>query len=55
MRLRRAEEARYDWFPPFQIPDCVIEQIDPVEAGNAPLAYYRTPAAGGCVRAPTAS
>ena len=45
--LRRAEEARDDWFPPFQIPDCVIEQIDPVEAGNAPLAYYRPPAAGG--------
>jgi uncharacterized protein (DUF885 family) len=45
--LRRAEEARDDWFPPFQIPDCVIEEIDPVEAGNAPLAYYRPPAAGG--------
>ena len=27
--------------------DCVIEEIDPVEAGNAPLAYYRPPAAGG--------
>jgi uncharacterized protein (DUF885 family) len=25
----------------------VIEEIDPVEAGNAPLAYYRGPAAGG--------
>jgi uncharacterized protein (DUF885 family) len=45
--LRRAEEARDDWFPPFEIPDCVIEEIDPVEAGNAPLAYYRPPAAGG--------
>jgi uncharacterized protein (DUF885 family) len=45
--LRRAEEARDDWFPAFQIPDCVIEEIDPVEAGNAPLAYYRPPAAGG--------
>ena len=45
--LRRAEEARDDWFPPYQIPDCVIEEIDPVEAGNAPLAYYRPPAAGG--------
>ena len=30
----------------FDIPDCVIEEIDPVEAGNAPLAYYRPPAAG---------
>ncbi|HEX4060199.1 MAG TPA: DUF885 family protein [Streptosporangiaceae bacterium] len=45
--LRRAEEARDDWFPPYDIPGCVIEEIDPVEAGNAPLAYYRPPAAGG--------
>jgi uncharacterized protein (DUF885 family) len=45
--LRRAEAARDDWFPPFDIPDCVIEEIDPVDAGNAPLAYYRPPAAGG--------
>jgi uncharacterized protein (DUF885 family) len=45
--LRRAEEARNDWFPAYDIPACVIEEIDPVEAGNAPLAYYRPPAAGG--------
>jgi uncharacterized protein (DUF885 family) len=45
--LRRAEEARDSWFPGYDIPDCVIEEIDPVEAGNAPLAYYRPPAAGG--------
>ncbi len=45
--LRRAEEARDRWFPRFDIPDCVIEEIDPVEAGNVPLAYYRPPAAGG--------
>jgi uncharacterized protein (DUF885 family) len=45
--LRRAEEARDDWFPAYAIPDCVIEEIDPVEEGNAPLAYYRPPAAGG--------
>ena len=45
--LQRAEEARDSWFPRFDIPDCVIEEIDPVEAGNAPLAYYRPPAAGG--------
>ena len=45
--LRRAEEARDGWFPPYQIPDCVIEEIDPVEASNAPLAYYRPPAGGG--------
>jgi uncharacterized protein (DUF885 family) len=45
--LRRAEEVRDDWFPPFQIPECIIEEIDPVEAGNAALAYYRPPAGGG--------
>jgi uncharacterized protein (DUF885 family) len=45
--LARAEEARDGWFPRFDIPGCVIEEIDPVEAGNAPLAYYRPPAAGG--------
>jgi uncharacterized protein (DUF885 family) len=45
--LRRAEEARGDWFPPYEIADCVIEEIDPVEAGHAALAYYRPPAAGG--------
>jgi uncharacterized protein (DUF885 family) len=45
--LQRAEEARDRWFPRFDIPECIIEEIDPVEAGNAPLAYYRPPAAGG--------
>jgi uncharacterized protein (DUF885 family) len=45
--LRRAEAARDDWFPPYEIPDCVIEEINPIEAGNAALAYYRPPAAGG--------
>ena len=45
--LDRAEAARGDWFPAYDIPHCVIEEIDPVEAGNAPLAYYRPPAAGG--------
>jgi uncharacterized protein (DUF885 family) len=45
--LDRAEAARDQWFPHYDIPGCVIEEIDPVEAGNAPLAYYRGPAAGG--------
>ncbi len=45
--LARAEEARDGWFPPMAIADCVIEEIDPVEAGNSALAYYRPPAAGG--------
>ena len=33
--LDRAEAARDDWFPAYDIPRCVIEEIDPVEAGNA--------------------
>jgi uncharacterized protein (DUF885 family) len=45
--LARAEAARDQWFPRYEIADCVIEEIDPVEAGNAPLAYYRPPAADG--------
>jgi uncharacterized protein (DUF885 family) len=45
--LARAEAARDRWFPRYQIPDCVVEEIDPVEEGNAALAYYRGPAAGG--------
>lgn len=45
--LRRAEAARGDWFPTYEIADCVIEQINPIEAGNAALAYYRPPAGDG--------
>jgi uncharacterized protein (DUF885 family) len=45
--LRRAEEARSDWFPDYDIADCVIEEINPIEAGNAALAYYRPPAGDG--------
>ncbi|WP_448616783.1 DUF885 domain-containing protein [Modestobacter sp. URMC 112] len=45
--LERAEAARDDWFPAYAIADCVIEEIDPVEAGNAALAHYRPPSADG--------
>ena len=45
--LRRAEEARNDWFPAYQIADCIIEEINPIEAGNAALAHYRPPASDG--------
>ncbi len=45
--LGRAERARDDWFPPMDIADCIIEEIDPIEAGNAALAYYRPPAGDG--------
>jgi uncharacterized protein (DUF885 family) len=45
--LHRAELARNDWFPAYQIADCIIEEINPIEAGNAALAYYRPPASDG--------
>jgi uncharacterized protein (DUF885 family) len=45
--LRRAEQARDDWFPSYDIADCVIEEINPIEAGNAALAHYRPPAGDG--------
>ena len=45
--LHRAEAARPQWFPPFDIADCVIEEINPIEAENAALAYYRPPAGDG--------
>jgi uncharacterized protein (DUF885 family) len=44
--LRRAEEACHDWFPWYDIPHCEIEEINPADAGSAPLAYYRPPAGG---------
>ncbi|MGH7639353.1 MAG: DUF885 domain-containing protein [Candidatus Dormibacteria bacterium] len=45
--LKRAEAARDRYFPPYRLAPCVIEEISPVEAGNAALAYYRPPAADG--------
>ena len=45
--LHRAEEARNDWFPAYQIADCTIEEINPIEAGSAALAHYRGPSADG--------
>lgn len=45
--LERAEAARDQWFPPYRIADCVIEEINPIEAGNAALAHYRPPADDG--------
>ncbi len=45
--LARAEAARDAWFPQLSIPACIIEEIDPLEAGNSTLAYYRPPAAAG--------
>ena len=45
--LARAEAVRDDWFPAGAIPDCVIEEIHPVDAGNSALGYYVPPAVDG--------
>lgn len=45
--LNRAESVRNQYFPPYVIPDCVIEQINPIDAENTALAYYRPPAVDG--------
>lgn len=45
--LNRAESVRNQYFPPYDIPDCVIEQINPIDAENTALAYYRPPAVDG--------
>jgi uncharacterized protein (DUF885 family) len=45
--LDRAEAARDTWFERYDITDCVIEEINPIDADNSALAYYRPPAADG--------
>ncbi len=45
--LGRAEAHRSELLPPLGIGACVIEEIDPAEAGNAALAYYRPPSEDG--------
>jgi len=45
--LERAEAARDAWFPAYEIADCVIEEIHPIEAKSAALAHYRPPAGDG--------
>lgn len=45
--LERAQVVQDSWFPRYDIPDCVIEEINPLEAAHAALAYYRPPAVDG--------
>jgi uncharacterized protein (DUF885 family) len=45
--LKRAEKVKDKYFPRYDIPDCVIEQINPIDAENTALAYYRPPAVDG--------
>jgi uncharacterized protein (DUF885 family) len=45
--LARAEAARGTYFEHYHIPACVIEEINPIDADNTAMAYYRPPAVDG--------
>jgi uncharacterized protein (DUF885 family) len=45
--LDRAEAARGRYFAGDELPACAIEEIDPIEADNSAMAYYRPPAVDG--------
>ncbi|MCW2860690.1 MAG: hypothetical protein JWP48_2398 [Actinoallomurus sp.] len=45
--LDRAEAVRLTYFPDYALPECVIEEINPIDAQNTALAYYRPPAVDG--------
>ena len=45
--LDRANATRGLYFPAYEISNCVIEEINPVDAEHSALAYYRPPAVDG--------
>ncbi len=45
--LDRAETVRDTYFEHYDIPACAIEEINPIDAGNTAMAYYRPPAVDG--------
>lgn len=45
--LDRANGVRREYYPDYDIPDCVIEEINAVDAAHTALAYYRPPAVDG--------
>jgi uncharacterized protein (DUF885 family) len=45
--LDRAEAVRDSYFAPYDIPGCVIEEVNPIDADNTAMAYYRPPAVDG--------
>jgi uncharacterized protein (DUF885 family) len=45
--LQRAQAAESAWFPARDLPPCVIEEINPIDARNTAMAYYRPPAVDG--------
>ena len=45
--LDRAEAVRDLYFEHYDIPGCVIEEVNPIDADNTAMAYYRPPAVDG--------
>ena len=45
--LDRAEAVRDTYFTHYDIPGCVIEEVNPIDADNTAMAYYRPPAVDG--------
>jgi uncharacterized protein (DUF885 family) len=45
--LDRANAVRRLYYPDYDIPECVIEEINPIDAEHTALAYYRPPAVDG--------
>jgi uncharacterized protein (DUF885 family) len=45
--LDRAEAVRDAYFAHYDIPGCVIEEVNPIDADNTAMAYYRPPAVDG--------
>jgi uncharacterized protein (DUF885 family) len=45
--LDRAEAVRDTYFEHYDIPGCVIEEINPIDADNTAMAYYRPPSVDG--------
>jgi uncharacterized protein (DUF885 family) len=45
--LHRAQAVQGRYFPDYDIPNCIIEEINPIDASNTALAYYRPPAIDG--------
>jgi len=45
--LDRAESVRDAYFAHYDIPGCVIEEVNPIDADNTAMAYYRPPAVDG--------
>jgi len=45
--LDRADAVRDIYFDHYEIPACAIEEINPIDADNTAMAYYRPPAVDG--------